>query len=572
MPARPPARQARRRRGRVLRWLGLTALVLFVVAIVGIFAAYQWVKAFVRGEEFRQLVESNAAGFLHAEVELHPLEWDRLNVRTAKITATGSPAFTKLTADDLRGTITLGGLTRGVWTITGARVENLVIDFKQEAGTPAGGTPGDAPGASETAITPSLPGWMQTEIEVPEVRIRNTNLRFGSGDADFRILGSTATLASRPDGDQDLDLRGGYLVVSPFPGGGRSEKTFTIRDASARISPTAVYIVDSRMVDEEGTFLAVEGTVPHSGSQGAFDLHTKVASLPVSEALGPEWTNRVFGRLAMDFRSHHEGDELVHEGTVQLEDARLVTPQPTSEQPGGLVEQGWRALSGTLMPVLGAYTEKTRQFRNIIFNEAGCRFRKTGEKLLLRDIRLLSRGLLAVEGDLEIIGDRLDGLAMVGVTRATLAGIPGAESKVFTTERDGYLWTPVRISGTLDAPAEDLTGQLVAAAGERILEAVPELGLGTLNQIIEGGGRVIEGGAGILEQGAEAAGGLIEGGSGLLQQGSRLIPVPGARRPVPTPPRPEPEETEAVEDEAEKPRSEDASAAPAGGGSPSPRP
>jgi len=196
-----------------------------------------------------------------------------------------------------------------------------------------------------------------------------------------------------------------------------------------------------------------------------------------------------------------------------------------------MAQQGWRAFSGTLLHVLGAYTDRTRQFRNLACDTATARFRKTGDNLELHQIKIVSKGLVSVEGDLSVDGETLNGLVQVGVTRATLSGIPGAESKVFTTERDGLLWAPVRISGTLRDPQEDLTQRLMDAAGQRILEAVPELGFG----LLRGAGNAVKQTA---EGALETGGKVIDTGAGVLGEGGRLLEgllSPGTRNPEPAP-------------------------------------
>ena len=55
-------------------------------------------------------------------------------------------------------------------------------------------------------------------------------------------------------------------------------------------------------------------------------------------------------------------------------------------------------------------------------------------------------------------------MIQAGVAPSTLEWIPGARERVFTVSRDGYLWTPVRLSGPIAHPSEDLTARLAQAA------------------------------------------------------------------------------------------------------------
>ncbi len=70
----------------------------------------------------------------------------------------------------------------------------------------------------------------------------------------------------------------------------------------------------------------------------------------------------------------------------------------------------------------------------------------------------------------------LDGTFRLGLAPGTLATIPGAETDVFLAGERGLVWAPLRITGTLDDPKEDLTDRLIAAAGQRMFEVIPETG------------------------------------------------------------------------------------------------
>jgi hypothetical protein len=500
---------------RVLLWSAFGLVIAGVIAVLG---AYAWVKKYLAGEEFRALVAAQAGQILQAEVTLDPLVWDRLNVSTDKVSATGGPRISRLEITEPQATISLTALTTGYWTVENASIERLVADLK----TPPAKAPSapasindPMPAAADAAAsaTSGLPRWFPTEVRVPTIQIRDLNLRFGQGDMDFRLLQTGALLTRRDASSYDMALRGGQFRLSPFPGAGIKEKSFDIIDATLRLNPETIFVLDSRMRAADGTTLAIQGTAPGSSGDGPLDMRYTMESLPVSQVLGGEWANRVFGRLTITGQSQGEGDTLVHTGTAELADARFLTPPPATTAPAegalGLVTQGWQNLTGTIIPVLGAYTDRTVQFRNLVCDTASCQYRKEGDRINLTDIKIRSRSLLGVEGTLDITGEQLDGHLMVGVSRETLSGIPGAETKVFTIERDGLVWTPVRITGTFDKINEDLTDRLVDAAGARILEKLPDLD--TLRQTIES-----------LDPGKLRDGVLDQGGK-IIEEGGKLI-------------------------------------------------
>ncbi|MFM7181036.1 MAG: hypothetical protein ACKO2G_06190 [Verrucomicrobiales bacterium] len=509
-----------RRRG---RWLRVVLWCVFGIVLIGVIAvlgAYAWVKKYLAGEEFRALVAAQAGQMLQAEVTLEPLVWDRLNVRSEKASATGGSRISRLEITEPQATISLTALTTGHWTVENASIERLVADLK----TPPAKTNAPAVTGAESPAPPEevpeaaatgLPRWFPTEVRVPTIQIRDLNLRFGQGDMDFRLLKTGALLTRRDATSYDMALRGGEFSLAPFPGAGIEKKSFEIIDATLRMTPETVFVLDSRMRAADGTTLAIQGTAPGSSGDGPLDIQYTMESLPVAQVLGGEWANRVFGRLTVTGQSQGEGDTLVHTGTAELADARFLTPPPSTTAPAegaiGLVTKGWQNLTGTIIPVLGAYTDRTVQFRNLVCDTASCRYRKEGDRINLTDIKIRSRALLGVEGTLDILGEQLDGRLMVGVSRETLSGIPGAEAKVFTIERDGLVWTPVRITGTFDDIKEDLTDRLVDAAGARILDELPNLD--TIRKTIEDldPGKVRDG---VLDQGGkliEEGGKIIEG-------------------------------------------------------------
>jgi hypothetical protein len=113
------------------------------------------------------------------------------------------------------------------------------------------------------------------------------------------------------------------------------------------------------------------------------------------------------------------------------------------------------------------------EFRRLPISKSTADFEIQNGNFAFRNVVLESAGLLRVEGSLSVAKNKnLVGELQVGVAPALLNGIPGARSKVFTREADGFVWTPVSVGGSIDTPTENLSSRLVAAAGGAALEAV----------------------------------------------------------------------------------------------------
>ena len=81
------------------------------------------------------------------------------------------------------------------------------------------------------------------------------------------------------------------------------------------------------------------------------------------------------------------------------------------------------------------------------------------------------KGLLRLEGNCTVAaGGTVDGTLRVGVTPQTLQWLPGSRERVFTVAQGGYVWTNVRISGSLRELREDLSSRLVAAMQDEAID------------------------------------------------------------------------------------------------------
>jgi hypothetical protein len=121
------------------------------------------------------------------------------------------------------------------------------------------------------------------------------------------------------------------------------------------------------------------------------------------------------------------------------------------------------------------------QFRRMPLQDVSGDFSYDGTSVLISNFVTESKGLMRVEGDCRIAAEgAIEGIFRVGVTPQTLQWLPGSQERVFTIARNGYLWTDVKVGGTLQNLREDLSGRLVVAMkdeavqrGSKVLENTP---------------------------------------------------------------------------------------------------
>ncbi len=273
-----------------------------------------------------------------------------------------------------------------------------------------------------------------------------------------------------------------------------------MQSARARYAGDHLYLTEAKFDALERARLELSGDVDFS--RKSWNFRGKMEGADCEELVSPDWRQRLMGELGSDFRVEKKGaGEPVLSGSLKLTRGVL-----------------------TALPVLdkiAAYTGALR-FRRLVLSDARLDFRKIGERKELRNIVLASEGLVRVTGNIDLEGEEITmGKLRVGITPGTLAHLPGAETKVFLLHEKGLLWTTVNISGNIKKPREDLSERLIAAAGERMFELVPETGEVALrysNKAVDVATRKLLAKEGIL---GELGAFYLEDGKKILQKGKK---------------------------------------------------
>jgi hypothetical protein len=162
-----------------------------------------------------------------------------------------------------------------------------------------------------------------------------------------------------------------------------------------------------------------------------------------------------------------------------------------------------------VLDVLAAYLDTSR-FRTLVLSEAHADWRWQDGELVFDPIVLASESQVRLEGRLAIRDRQLAGDFMLGVAPGTLSSVPGAETHVFMPGARGMLWAPMRVTGTLDKPRENLSDRMIAAAGLRLIETIPG----------SGGEKVLKFSRAVLGDDPQEA---IEKGVKIIEEGSRTV-------------------------------------------------
>ena len=487
------------------KWKVRIVSFLLVFVMFGGFGVYAWLKSYLHSDKFRVFMGEIVGGAMGADAHFELFEWQGMDARTASFVAENGGVIRAVKADGVQARVGLGGIQRGVWEISGVRVGqlDLLIDTVPvlEVETDDDSLD-DEPVASEEVKEPSFwAGLLPDRAEVDSVEVTSVDLKLNTAGGRLQAQHVGVRIdASSTSGVYDVELAGGVIDTDWF--GSRIDLT----SASGKWNNGRVFLTQSEGKVYDRGQLTLSGEV----EGGDFSFVGSLTDVRAEELVPSDWKKRILGNVNTRFKVRSGSEHTVLRGKVDVQDAVL-----------------------TALPVLdtiAAYTN-TPRFRRLVLSEATFKFWKEGDRLDIRDIVIASEGLLRVVGSLSVRDRTLDGRFKVGIMPGTLSHIPGAETKVFLrSDDDGLLWAPLRITGTLDKPKEDLTERMIAAAGQRLFELVPETGKMALkfahdsavqlpskatnaaSKILDGDPEgALEEGTDIIEKGVDGIFGLIPG-------------------------------------------------------------
>ncbi len=415
-------------------WTGLGVFAL--LAVVGLVIAALQVRAYLCGDEFRQLVEARTGGALRAETTLSPLQWTGSSVYAGTLEAAGEPggALVRLEAQQVRAVFDWRAIFEGVWRVN--RIDAVRLDAEL-------GSPGETISQSaEVASMPPRRSWLPTRFELREVAVQDANLRFGES---FAVRNSE--LVMKPEGEGwTFAGTGGRLDAM-----GRND--LTLEGFRARLQKNVFYLTDAAVRTQGAGRISASGEI---GANDGYSIQVVWGGLAAAEWIDADWKDRLAGELS------GSADVVGRRDAMPVVDGRFFLTEGRLEG----------------LPIQARIADFTRspQFRRMPLHEVSGNFRSDGATTDITDFVAESKGLLRVEGVGRVGADRsIEGTFRVGVTPQTLQWLPGSQERVFFESRDGYLWTEVVLGGTLDAPTEDLSVRLVRATGEQMIDTAVDV-------------------------------------------------------------------------------------------------
>ena len=427
--------------------LALTAsAIALLVAVFGLLYFKGRIENWLRGEEFRGLVSKKTSELLGVDAQFDRIRWEGSGAYSDRFTGRGirPGAPESLTALRIRSEFNWRRMFSGFWSLGEIRIGYLEAAFPipgvARATAPDVPSSEPAPVSAAQSPPPFFLAWLPTRFETGPVIVEKADL--SAGEATL----SSTTIESRAEGaGWLLDFRGGALSAPGLP-------DFTLASARVRIAGDGVYLIDSSALTQPSGRLEAAGFFKtEQGATSRMDI--KWDSIDVGGILPKDWRAYLTGVLSGN-------------ATVRFSPG---SPESVAIAGSAAVRDGTLQGFG-ILETLSTFSGSPR-FLRLPLHELSADFSMVRGATDIRNLVIESKGLVRVEGALDIATDQsLAGTLEVGLSPQTLQWLPGSRNRVFTTSRDGYLWTTVKLGGTLQNPTEDLSHRLVVAAGRELIE------------------------------------------------------------------------------------------------------
>ena len=425
--------------------LGLFGL-LVVILVVAAAGFRLWFHRFLESDPCRLWLSGALSGALHARGELTAVQALPGALYSDGFAAWDGPGFRQVRADQIRAEVRFGFWTRSC-AVDHLEAARLLVDLRspREPAVNNPETPAVFPGAKTSSWTPS-------HFSLSEATTNDLRIVWPGGEV------KGVRVVAHPNGENSaewlLSAGGGTVRPDWLPSDATGTASgWRLDTAEGRLRAGTLFLTDARLRASDRGEIRLDGEFPQASRAGAH-LHAVFSALPVGPWLSPDWRARLSGSLS---------------GQADAHPANGAAPGWEGSAAINLVEGELTAL-----PILDRLAEVTHAdgFRRMHLHRASANVARTGDLWTVTRFVAESAGLVRVEGDFTVAAGHIHGTLQVGAAPAALQWVPGARERVFTLSRDGYLWTPVQLSGPVEHPGEDLTARLANAATEQTVQDV----------------------------------------------------------------------------------------------------
>jgi hypothetical protein len=406
------------------------AVAVFFLIAVGIGAAVFYsplLTHYIESDAFRAAMEKETAKGLHFP-ECRYSSIRRTSAFTAETESfearNGQKAMKSLDAHGITATFDPLGVFVRQWRFTDVRVQSGDVEIQIYKANPEGVSP-------KPWFAIFLPNRVYLKkIETPQA---NVTWRFRGKQAGFF---GTQLLITPHGPDFEYFATGGRLKTALLP-------DLNLRRAHLLITKTLLTLYDIDLASNSSSAESIHAQANAGiGKDKSVDLRANFNQVPIRSWLPAEWKEHLAGTASGDV--HWAGKD------PKLE---------SSSGKGSLGVNNGRIDNLPFLEKLAELSQK-KSFEHLALSDCSLRFEWKYPKIDIENIAIEERGKFRIEGEISIEQRRLRGTIRLGLTREYLDWLPNPE-EVFSRKQDGYLWTSVHLSGTIDDPGQDLSPRII---------------------------------------------------------------------------------------------------------------
>ena len=406
------------------------AIAIFVViaAAAGTIVFFSpLVTHYIEGDTFRVAMENETAHGLHfPSGRYSPIR------RTSPLTAqaesfgarNGERALKFVDAHGITARFDPWGVFIRQWRFSDIHVESGEVEIQIYEANP-----------EEVAPKPWFALFLPNRVYMKRIESERANVTWQFRGKRAGLYG-TRLLITPQGRDFDYAAIGGKFSMALLP-------DLYLRRANVLVTKTLVTINHIDLASDEGSERNIHGEgTAGIGKDRSINFSANFERVPIRGWLPDKWKEHLNGRA---FSSVHWTG-----ATPKLED---------SSGEGSLHVRGGRADN---LPFLEKLAEVAREksFEQLELTDCSLNFTWRYPSIEIKDIALEEKGKFRVEGTISIDRRALRGAIQLGVTREHLDWLPNPE-EIFSRRHSGYLWTTVRLSGTIDDPKQDLSPRII---------------------------------------------------------------------------------------------------------------
>src|SRR5436309_1807689 len=415
--------------------------ILLIVGAIGIAWLNPGLTHYVESDRFRAELEKETAKGLHfPEGQYAPIH--RQGFLTAASdrfqTDNGRKALRAIDAHAITASFNLWGVFIRRWQLDDVRIDSGEVEIQTY-------TPKPEPSPAKPWFHVFLP--QRVYLKQVEANPADVTWRFRGEKGGF----FDTRLVITPHGrDFNYQASGGTLRMALIP-------NLQLRDTHLLITKKllTLYNLDLQPGGDATGNIHAEGTAG-TGEDRSVDFNFNFERIPVEEWLPKQWREHLRGNAS--------GKILWRGKNPKLE---------SSTGEAKLRVDGGRIIELPFLENIAKITNE-KALERLTLNDCSFALTWNYPRAEIKNIAIEEKGKFRAEGRIQVEKKELSGAIELGVARYLLDWLPKSE-EVFRHQHDGYLWTTVYLSGTTDAPQQDLSPRIM-----EVLKENPGAALGLL--------------------------------------------------------------------------------------------